>query len=235
VRPTVSAPTSIASSEAVSTPPPTSPTAQSSSASTGGRLPLGFSTGSATQVITATATSTADTEGLLQAWQRDGSGWVAVGGPVHAWFGTAGLTYQSSEHVAATPIGSFGITEAFGRDADPGTSLPYRRTTTADWWISQNGPLYNTEQHCPSACTFDTSKATVNENLYRAGTVYNYAVVIDIDRLPQPVYPDGSAYFLHVSVGVPTAGCVSIAEGDLVRILRWLKPSAHPRILIGIS
>ena len=43
----------------------------------------------------------------------------------------------------------------------------------------------------------------------------------------------GSAFFLHVTVGAPTAGCVSIASDQLTRLLRWLTPSRHPRILIG--
>ena len=43
----------------------------------------------------------------------------------------------------------------------------------------------------------------------------------------------GSAFFLHVAVGAPTAGCVSIPAAQLVRVLRWLAPQDHPRILIG--
>ena len=43
----------------------------------------------------------------------------------------------------------------------------------------------------------------------------------------------GSAFFLHVAVGAPTAGCVSIPADQLVRILHWLAPDRHPRILIG--
>ena len=172
---------------------------------------------------------------MLQAWQRSGSGWVAVSQPVHAWFGTDGLTTQPSEFRSATPIGSFTLTQAFGRDANPGTSLPYLHTTPADWWISQKSPLYNTEQHCWSNCSFDTSANSVNEHLYYETPFYDYAVVIDANRFPKPVYPDGSAFFLHVSVGAPTAGCVSIDKNELVTILRWLKPADHPRILIGIA
>jgi L,D-peptidoglycan transpeptidase YkuD (ErfK/YbiS/YcfS/YnhG family) len=171
---------------------------------------------------------------LVQAWQRSGSGWSPVGGPVHAWFGTDGLTAHPSEFRSATPIGSFTLTQAFGHDANPGTSLPYRKTTPADWWISQKGPLYNTEQHCASNCSFSTKKGTPNEHLFYETPYYDYAVVIDANRFPKPVYPDGSAFFLHVAVGAPTAGCVSIEKSELVRILRWLKPSAHPRILIGV-
>jgi L,D-peptidoglycan transpeptidase YkuD (ErfK/YbiS/YcfS/YnhG family) len=45
----------------------------------------------------------------------------------------------------------------------------------------------------------------------------------------------GSAFFLHVTVGAPTQGCISIAQPQLVRLLRWLSPQRHPRILIGIA
>lgn len=151
-----------------------------------------------------------------------------------AWFGTDGLSTHPSETRAATPIGSFTLTEAFGHDANPGTSLPYRHTTPADWWISQPGRLYNTEQHCASNCSFSTGKGTPNEHLYFEQPYYDYALVVDYNRFPVRAGA-GSAFFLHVAVGAPTAGCVSIDKADLVRILRWLRPSAHPRILIGVA
>jgi L,D-peptidoglycan transpeptidase YkuD (ErfK/YbiS/YcfS/YnhG family) len=43
----------------------------------------------------------------------------------------------------------------------------------------------------------------------------------------------GSAIFLHVSLDGPTDGCVSIAESNLVRVLRALRPALDP--LIDIS
>jgi L,D-peptidoglycan transpeptidase YkuD (ErfK/YbiS/YcfS/YnhG family) len=46
--------------------------------------------------------------------------------------------------------------------------------------------------------------------------------------------PRGSAVFLHVMVpGHSTAGCVSLAEADLLRVLRWLDPAASPRIVLA--
>ena len=42
----------------------------------------------------------------------------------------------------------------------------------------------------------------------------------------------GSAIFLHVQIGKPTSGCISLHYNDLVHVLRWLTPSAHPAILI---
>jgi L,D-peptidoglycan transpeptidase YkuD (ErfK/YbiS/YcfS/YnhG family) len=129
-------------------------------------------------------------------------------------------------------MGSFTLTEAFGHDPDPGARLPYVHTTPADWWISQVGPLYNTMQHCSSDCPF--AQGDPNEHLYYETPYYNYAVVIDYNRAPV-TQGAGSAFFLHVTVGAPTQGCVSIAQSQLVRIMRWLDPRDHPRILIGTA
>jgi len=43
----------------------------------------------------------------------------------------------------------------------------------------------------------------------------------------------GSAIFLHQSNGAATAGCVSLARADLVKVLTWLDPAADPRIVMG--
>jgi L,D-peptidoglycan transpeptidase YkuD (ErfK/YbiS/YcfS/YnhG family) len=64
-------------------------------------------------------------------------------------------------------------------------------------------------------------------------------VAIDYNtRNAGPVVQNGgSAVFLHVhppGTG-PTAGCVSIPQDQVVRILKWLEPADHPRILIGLA
>jgi L,D-peptidoglycan transpeptidase YkuD (ErfK/YbiS/YcfS/YnhG family) len=199
-------------------------------------LPLPFTTGNARQVITAVGSSTSSTTGVVQAWRKVPGGWRRAGPAVPAWFGSDGLTRQPSESRSATPIGSFTLTHAFGRLPDPGTALPYVRTTPADWWISQPGPLYNTRQRCSSGCAF--TRGDPNEQLYYTVPYYRYAVVIDYNTRNSPtgvVQGAGSAFFLHVSVGAPTQGCISIAQSKLVRLLRWLSPARHPRILIGVQ
>jgi L,D-peptidoglycan transpeptidase YkuD (ErfK/YbiS/YcfS/YnhG family) len=181
-----------------------------------------------------TAASTSSTDGTLQAWRKVVGGWRRVGSPVHAWVGSDGLTAHPSESLSATPIGSFTLTRAFGRNSDPGTALPYTRTKPSDWWISQSGPLYNTMQRCASGCSF--TQGDPNEHLYYTTPYYLYAVVIDYNTRNAPggvVQGAGSAFFLHVTVGEPTQGCVSIDEGRLIRLMRWLSPARHPRILIG--
>ena len=58
----------------------------------------------------------------------------------------------------------------------------------------------------------------------------------DIAYNTNPVVPGkGSAIFLHVSTGGGTAGCVSLAESNLLEVLRWLDPAAHPVIVMGPS
>jgi L,D-peptidoglycan transpeptidase YkuD (ErfK/YbiS/YcfS/YnhG family) len=179
------------------------------------------------------APSTGSTTATLQAWTKaPAGGWLRYGAAVFAHVGSDGLSTTPSEGRSATPIGSFGLTQAFGRAADPGTALPYFVAGPADWWVSDwTSRDYNTHQTCASSCPFNTA---AGENLYQAGYVYTYAVVIDYNR--SPVVPKaGSAFFLHVTDGGPTAGCVSIDEATLVSLLGWLRPAANPRILIGTS
>jgi L,D-peptidoglycan transpeptidase YkuD (ErfK/YbiS/YcfS/YnhG family) len=198
----------------------------------GQALPLGYSTGSASRVITVVASSIRGTTARLQAWTKVAGGWRPYGAQVTAHVGAQGLTTRPSESNSATPIGSFTLTQAFGALADPGTGLPYFRTDPADWWISQPGRLYNTHQHCASGCAF--TQGDPNEHLRYETPYYNYAVVIDYNRFPVR-QGGGSAFFLHVTDGAATAGCVAIAQDRLVTLMRWLTPAAHPRILIGVA
>jgi L,D-peptidoglycan transpeptidase YkuD (ErfK/YbiS/YcfS/YnhG family) len=190
-------------------------------------------------LITVTARSTHSTVATLQAWTKAaGGGWLRYGTAVTAHVGSDGLSTSPSESRSATPIGSFTLTQAFGHHADPGTSLPYFRTGPSDWWISQSGGLYNTHQRCSSGCAFDNREPTVNEHLYYETPFYNYAVVIDYNTRNAPGgvrQGAGSAFFLHVTDGNATAGCVAISQTKLVSLMRWLTPTAHPRILIGVG
>ncbi len=200
-------------------------------------LPLGYSTGDATRVITVTAPRTSSTTATLQAWQlAPGGGWLRYGSAVTAHIGSQGMTTAPSESKSATPIGSFTLTQAFGINANPGTGLPYFRATSADYWISSAGSLYNTHQSCPASNTACYNNG-VNERL---GTIwqYGYAVVIDYNTANAPGgvrQGAGSAFFLHITDGGSTAGCVAIPQANLVQIMQWLTPAAHPRILIGIG
>lgn len=198
------------------------------------KLPLVMATGDAQQVITVVASSPDATSAELQAWQEaPGGAWAQVGTSTIAHTAAGGITDSPSEGIPATPSGSFSITEAFGKVPNPGTRLAYFQTTAADWWISQPGPLYNTHQTCIANCPFET--ASPNARLTDPLRAYNVAIVIDYNRFPV-VQGAGSAYFLHVTTaGQPTRGCIAIPQASLVLLMRWLDPSKHPRIMIGIE
>ena len=172
----------------------------------------------------------------LRTWQKSDGQWHEYGSPLRARIGHQGMTTHPSENLDAAPMGSYTLTQAFGALPNPGTGLSYFQTTSADWWISQSGSLYNTHQHCASECAFTLGEP--NEHLSAITPLYNYAVVIDYNTRNSPTgvrQGAGSAFFLHVTDGTATAGCVAIPQINLVAIMKWLVPSAHPRILIGVG
>lgn len=197
------------------------------------KLPLKLNTGDAGQVITIVAGSRTASTAQLQLWSRVPGGWIRNGAPVVAHTASGGLTPAPVESLPATPMGSYSVTQVFGKLTNPGTRLPYFQLTTGDWWISQPGPLYNTHQFCTLSCPFTLGNP--NTHLIDAARAYNYAVVIDYNRFPVK-QGAGSAYYLHVTTaGKPTRGCIGIPQPAMIALLRWLKPSALPRILIGVS
>lgn len=192
-------------------------------------LPTRLPAQDAQQVITVVAPRLSSTTATLQAWTHGHDGWTKYGPAVLAHLGRNGLSRHEREADVTTPVGSFSLTQAFGRDPNPGTRLRYFQTTPRDWWISQFGPLYNTHQKCLAHCAFRTGSP--NAQLYYVTPQYDLAVAIDFNRFPV-VQGAGSGIFLHVSANRPTNGCVSVAKPDLVRLMRWLVPADRPRILI---
>ncbi|TSD93440.1 L,D-transpeptidase family protein [Skermania sp. ID1734] len=184
------------------------------------------------QVVTVLVPNAASSTATLQTWQRAGSGWQSVLGPLRVRVGTAGVG-ETHEGLNRTPSGTFGLPSAFGRLPNPGTRLSYRQVTDADWWVSDtHSPAYNTYQHCvPGTCPFNEQ---AGEDLGTSGASYDYAVVIGYNTDPV-VSGAGSAFFLHVDAGVPSEGCVEVPRGDVVTLLRWLDPAQQPRISIGYS
>jgi L,D-peptidoglycan transpeptidase YkuD (ErfK/YbiS/YcfS/YnhG family) len=158
---------------------------------------------------------------VLSTWQKSGEDWTPVVDGVAAKVGSPGIFTSYGESSSATPAGVFSITSAFGRQPDPGATVSYLRVDTSDWWVSDvNSPDYNTHQRCaPGTCPFNEQ---ASENLGEQGAVYDYALVMGVNT--QRVPGAGSAFFVHVTNGAPTAGCVAIPASTLVSILRWVQP-----------
>jgi L,D-peptidoglycan transpeptidase YkuD (ErfK/YbiS/YcfS/YnhG family) len=167
--------------------------------------------GTAKQVVSVVGTGGSDA--WLLAWEKRNGVWVALGRISAAY--REGSTY--------TPAGVFTLPYAFGNKADPGSGPYYRKVDASDWWVSDTtSRFYNSYQRCaPGRCPF---REAAGENLGRVGVAYDYAAVMGVN--PRRVPGAGSAFFLHVSTGRATAGCVAIPSVNVVSVLRWLKPGA---------
>jgi L,D-peptidoglycan transpeptidase YkuD (ErfK/YbiS/YcfS/YnhG family) len=180
-------------------------------------------------VITVAAATPLSQTAVLRTWRETGAGrYVQIFGAVIAFVGVHGVR-PTREGLGRTPVGVFTLTQAFGNRPDNGTRLPYVHVGPDDWW-DENPASAHYNRLVRSAA----SPGGGSENLYYAGMAYAHAVVINYNVNPV-VKGAGSGFFLHVSFGAPTEGCVAIPEGKLDQIMRWLNPAMHPVISIGVG
>ena len=197
-----------------------------------------------TQLIVGIALTWDSMRGDLRFFERQHSGddWKPVAGPFHVLFGKNGVAWgrglavendtglRKKEHDGRAPAGVFRIGKIYTYDAQlpPGADYPFHQVTTADAWIDDvNNPDYNRfvtiddPAHPPP--WFDKQKMRHNDFAYR------WLVEIRHNS-DSPVPGLGSAIFFHIRRGInrPTTGCTTMAEGDLVKLITWLRAPRHP-------
>lgn len=172
----------------------------------------------ALQTIVVTGADRDANSNSITLWQRASADapWVPSGAPMTGRNGANGWTTSHHEGDLRSPIGVFSLTAAGGRLPDPGTSMPY--------------------EYRPS---FFQTAAPQGQPLADA---FNYVVAIDYNRVAgrppsDPARPLGDGVggdiWLHVDHQSPTRGCVALPQDQLVSVLRWLNPAAHPMIVMG--
>lgn len=203
----------------------------------------------AKQVIVVSAPRWGSTVATLRTYEKRGGTWNQVMSGTRALLGSNGMVVAAKrrQSTGTTPAGTFAIPSMFGRQANPGTSMPYIQVDRNDAWT------YNPK--VPS--TYNVFQ-TVNrpwwnyryyvERLWSYGKQYNYVAVLDynlpngtistdakgINRTDSPANTKaGGGIFLHVSNGTRTAGCIAIGESKMRAITKWLDPEKKPRIVIG--
>jgi len=190
------------------------------------------STSTVQQMIRVTASSYGTSYARLTAYVKRSSGWVRVLGPWTARIGRNGFAPagKKREGDGRTPSGTYGFASFFfGVNARPsGIHYSWRHAYSYDVWDDDSASSrYNlrTDLHRYSA-------GRSPEALHQV-PAYNYAAVIAYNTARKPGL--GSAIFLHVSHHSATAGCVSLPQSELLRVLRWLNPTLHPRIVMGVT
>jgi L,D-peptidoglycan transpeptidase YkuD (ErfK/YbiS/YcfS/YnhG family) len=195
------------------------------------------------QLIVALAPDWNSAQGSLQRLERDDRGpWRLVGRPVEVLFGKSGVAWgrgiagqdeagrHKEERDGRAPAGIFRIGKIYTYDSalPAGADFPFHQVTPADAWIDDvASPDYNRfvtiDDPAHSPPWFAKEKMRHNDFAYR------WLVEIRHNSDP-PVPNEGSAIFFHIRRGVtrPTAGCTTMAESDLVRLITWLRADRHP-------
>ncbi|MEU4873231.1 L,D-transpeptidase family protein [Streptomyces sp. NPDC021608] len=149
-------------------------------------------------------------------YRRTGSGWQ----PGAAWPAHNALHGWSERHRGGdlrSPVGVYGLTDAGGLLANPGTKLPY-----------DHGSGFH-------------SPGTGFEGEPLDGS-FDYVVAINYNRKPGTSPLDwtrplgagrGGGIWFHVDHGGPTHGCVSISETHMKDLLRTLDPALRPVVVMG--
>jgi L,D-peptidoglycan transpeptidase YkuD (ErfK/YbiS/YcfS/YnhG family) len=196
-----------------------------------------------TQLILAVAPTWNSMRGQLQLFERSrSSAWAPIGPAVPVLFGKSGVAWGSGlvgqaepglkkeERDGRAPAGIFRIGKIYTYDAQlpPGADYPFHQVTRADAWVDDvKSPDYNRfvtiENPNKPPPWFEKQKMRHNDFAYR------WLVEIRHNSDP-PVPGQGSAIFFHIRRGVsrPTAGCTTMAESDLVRMITWLRAPRHP-------
>ena len=142
--------------------------------------------------------------------------------------GRAGPTRCKREGDGASPIGRFGVIQAFwrpDRGPRPRTRLPVRPIRPADGWCDD---LAERRYNRPVRLPFGAS----HETMWREDALYD--VVLDIAWNRGPIRPGrGSAIFLHIAKPgfEPTAGCVAVEKRMIRRLLERIGPRTKIEIV----
>jgi L,D-peptidoglycan transpeptidase YkuD (ErfK/YbiS/YcfS/YnhG family) len=181
------------------------------------------------QLVTVNAASYGATYAALTAYRRSAGHWRRVFGPWTARIGRGGFAPAGlkREGDGRAPSGTFGFGFFFGVLPNPGVRFRYRQSQPYDFWDDDPAsPRYNE--------WVDQRRADPGLNPEPMDVSgYDYGAVIAYNTARTPGL--GSGIFLHVNIGIATAGCVTLPMGELLRVLRWLSPARSPQIRMGVG
>jgi L,D-peptidoglycan transpeptidase YkuD (ErfK/YbiS/YcfS/YnhG family) len=156
-------------------------------------------------------------------------GWLTAGGQtIKVALGRGGIRANKREGDAGTPSGTFRPRQVWWR-ADrhprPSTFLPARAIRPEDAWCEDVA-----SRHYNRPLRLDAKHG--GDRLTRDDHLYDFIIEIDHNTKPRTA-GRGSAVFLHLARNdfSPTAGCVSMTRGAMLRLLARLGPET--KIVIG--
>lgn len=166
---------------------------------------------------------------LVTGLVKKGGKWKIAINPVRASIGRNGFANANEklEGDGKTPTGLYDLGQLYSYEGEVKTKIPFQQVDSLDKWIDDSSSKdYNKYVR-------GTTTAKSFEYLKLKSIDYKYCMVIEYNTQPI-VKGKGSAIFFHVANEAysPTAGCVAVAEKDMVQFLHWLKPNKKKAILI---
>lgn len=198
------------------------------------------------QLVVSIAPDWDSNRGTLELFERTDRGWKPVMTPWPVLYGKNGLVWgrgvlgssepgpHKMERDGRAPAGAFRIGKIYTYDhaLPTGAKYPYRTVTESDAWVDDvKSPDYNRHLVIPDSKNppewFAKQKMRHNDFAYRW--------LVEIRHNSDPPLPGaGSAIFFHIRRGPqrPSAGCTTMAEEDLVRLICWLRPEGQPHYVL---
>lgn len=182
-------------------------------------------------------------QGELRTFERSRRSWRSAAPLQPVAIGKSGAGWGLGLHAAQpgpvkkegdgrSPAGVYAIGTAFGYAAREATALPYLALGPGDWCIDVAGsPLYNriVDESTVGRDAVAGSSEPMRRDLHANGDkAYEVGFVIEHNASGAP--GAGSCIFAHVwkSADTGTAGCTAMPADAMRRLLRWLRPDAHP-------
>jgi hypothetical protein len=184
------------------------------------------------QIVVAFKLDMKDKDYKVMGLEKAKGKWKLAIAPVKASIGRNGFAKENEkmEGDGKTPIGLYALGKLYSYDAAIDTKLPFQQVDSLDKWIDDS-----TSNDYNKYVRGETNAKSF-ENLKLNSIDYKYCMVIEYNTQPV-VKGKGSAIFFHVADEKysPTAGCVAIAEKDMLQFLKWFKPRKKKAMLsIGI-
>ncbi len=197
------------------------------------------------QLVVSIAPDWNNSQGRLQRFEFVRGNWHPVAPSIPVLYGKNGLAWgrgvlgpeqtglRKVERDKRAPAGLFAIGKIYTYDSalPPGADYPFHTVGPNDAWIDDPTlPHYNQFIRIDPAARppwFEKQKMRHNDFAYRW--------LVEIRHNADPPLPGaGSAIFFHIRRGPtrPTAGCTTMAEGDLVSLIRWLRTDAQPHYVL---
>ncbi len=127
---------------------------------------------------------------------------------------------KTKEGDGKTPVGAYHFNYAFGIKPNPGCSIQYTKVDDSYYLVDDSASKYYNKFVSTNDVACDWNSA---EHITSIGAAYNYVLSVDYNKSCKKGL--GSGIFLHCSTGRPTAGCISVPEKYMKKIMKKIKPN----------